>query len=144
MDAAGTIQDLRKLETGIMAAIRSALFDGAEYARTIAAQTTTFKDRTGYARASIVHVDAGTFRQLVRAGGSIAPHVLFLESGTKPHIIAARNAKMLRFVQNGVVRFAKRVQHPGTKALGFMQNARDQAEGATVRFVESGISSLIR
>lgn len=43
----------------------------------------------------------------------------YLDKGTKPHDIVATKAKALRFVQNGAVRFAKRVHHPGTRPIGY-------------------------
>lgn len=143
IDATQTLADLAALEKAILAEVRSGLFEGAEYARRVASQTTAWKDRTGAARGSIQHIDAGEFRQRVQAGGRLAPHVQFLESGTRPHIIEARRARFLRFVQNGAVRYAKRVRHPGTKPTGFMKAARDEAEVATVRFVEAGINRAI-
>lgn len=51
----------------------------------------------------------------------------WLEYGTRPHIIRARRKKALRFVQNGRVRFAKQVQHPGTRPTKFLYNATDAA-----------------
>jgi HK97 gp10 family phage protein len=143
IDIAQTLADLAALESRIRAEVHSALVDGAEVARRAAIQTTAWKDRTGAARNSIQHIDAGEFRQRVQAGGRLAPHVKFLEEGTKAHVIAARRARFLRFVQNGAVRFAKRVNHPGTKPTGFMKAARDEAEVATVRFVEAGINRAI-
>lgn len=41
---------------------------------------------------------------------------LYLEKGTRPHVIVARNAKALRWQEGGVARFARSVNHPGTKA----------------------------
>lgn len=40
---------------------------------------------------------------------------LLHHTGSRAHPIVARRAPVLRFVQNGRVRYAKRVFHPGTK-----------------------------
>lgn len=40
----------------------------------------------------------------------------FVEHGTRPHVIRARTAKVLRFRTGGRIRFASSVQHPGTRA----------------------------
>lgn len=54
-----------------------------------------------------------------------APYAAFVENGTRPHIIVPRRKNALRFVQNGAVRFAPFVQHPGTRRRPFMREARD-------------------
>jgi hypothetical protein len=60
-----------------------------------------------------------------------ASYAAYVERGTRPHEIRPRNRKALRWAagsarlsgtprSGGQVRFAKRVQHPGTKAKPFM------------------------
>lgn len=57
-----------------------------------------------------------------------APYAGFMENGTRAHFIFPVRAKALRFVQNGQIRFAAWVFHPGTKSRPFMQHARDKGE----------------
>lgn len=52
-----------------------------------------------------------------------APYAPFVEFRTKPHIILPRNAKVLRFVVGGVTVYAKKVKHPGSKAMPFVEPA---------------------
>ena len=66
-------------------------------------------------------------------------YAFWVENGTQPHVIRARNAKALRFVQNGAVRFATEVHHPGTAPRPFMQHARDVGE----RSLDYGIEYLV-
>lgn len=123
IDTAATRAGLATLGAGIMNAAAQALEQGLRGAETHAKATRLFKDQSGATRQSIRHTRfqlAGT----VTASG--ASH--WLEYGTKPHTIAARRAKMLRFVQNGAVRFAYSVHHPGTAERPFMQQARDEGE----------------
>jgi len=47
--------------------------------------------------------------------------VLFLEEGTKPHIIKAKNKKALRWKEDGHIYFAKKVKHPGFEARRFVE-----------------------
>jgi len=48
-------------------------------------------------------------------------HIIeFLNDGTKPHTIEPKNAKALRFVIDGKVVFAKKVEHPGIEARKFV------------------------
>ena len=79
-----------------------------------------------------------------------ASYAAYVERGTKPHVIRPRNRKALRFPASsgdarlsgsprsgGRVRFAKRVNHPGTKAQPFMvPGAQKAVEGA-------GLKSLV-
>ena len=51
------------------------------------------------------------------------PYGKFVISGTRPHLIEARNAKALRFTVGGRVVFAKSVQHPGTKPNPYPKRA---------------------
>lgn len=45
-----------------------------------------------------------------------APQATFTEEGTSPHVIVPRRAKVLAFQVGGRTVFARRVNHPGTKA----------------------------
>ena len=46
----------------------------------------------------------------------------FIEHGTPPHIIEAKNAKALHWKSGGEDRFAKKVNHPGTPPFPFIRN----------------------
>lgn len=63
------------------------------------------------------------FIGIVKAGAS---HAIFLEEGTRAHIIKPKKASCLRFYgKDGKPVFAKKVQHPGTDPSPFMQTALD-------------------
>jgi hypothetical protein len=78
-----------------------------------------------------------------------ADYATFVETGTRPHTIRPRNRKALRWAASagdarlsgtprsgGRVRFAKRVQHPGTRAQPYMiPGARKAVEGAGLKNV---------
>jgi hypothetical protein len=49
---------------------------------------------------------------------------LWLDRGTKPHLILPRRVRMLRWEVSGTVRFAKSVMHPGTRGARFMSRGR--------------------
>jgi len=82
--------------------------------------------RTGAMRQGIgSRLEPGPSRMWVvlYSTASYAPYVL---AGTGPHVIAARNAKALRWFANaghGPIMFAKSVNHPGTKANDFPEKA---------------------
>lgn len=54
-------------------------------------------------------------------------HASFLNDGTPPHVIKPRRAKALRFVVDGAVRFAGKVNHPGTQATHWFDKANKKA-----------------
>jgi hypothetical protein len=137
-------RDLNTLESDLLAAVRQALGQAAALAAEHERATNAFKDRTGRLRGSIKRGERGPWAQFVSVGGRAAPHALWIDSGSRAHEITPRRRKTLRFVQNGRVRFVKRVYHPGTKATRFVQSARDVAEGAAAKFMTSGIESVIR
>jgi hypothetical protein len=68
----------------------------------------------------------------------------FLEYGTRPHIIEAKNAKTLRFEVDGDVIFAKRVHHPGTKAYGFMEKSGEQLESELPDIFDAVFNTIIK
>jgi hypothetical protein len=51
------------------------------------------------------------------------PYAGFVLSGTRPHQIRPRRARALRFEQGGETRFARLVNHPGTRPNPFPERA---------------------
>ena len=89
----------------------------------------------------LVAVRTGNTRRTIRlakvtrrsATTSVQGAGAYLESGTRPHVIVPRKKRALRFKASGGVVFAKRVNHPGTKAQPFMvpgaRKAISEADG---------------
>lgn len=143
IDGHEVARDLERVLSAVEAAARQALGQAAAYAHELARRTAKFKDKTGKLRTSIVRGARGPWSLFVKAGGQGVRYAGFVEDGTQAHIITAKRARALRFVQAGTVRFAKSVHHPGTKPTYFMRNARDQAEMQLARFTEAGVSSAV-
>lgn len=58
-------------------------------------------------------------------------YAMFVHEGTKPHVILPKNAKVLTWKPRGGARvFARKVNHPGTKAQPWLARA---AEAASAR-----------
>jgi hypothetical protein len=53
-------------------------------------------------------------------GGHTVGYALYHHEGTKPHIIEPNSAKALRFVVGGIVVYAQRVFHPGTRPVHYL------------------------
>lgn len=140
MHTAATIASLRDLEHELDVVARQSLGQGANFALRHAGATTKFKDKTGRLREGLHRVDRDALHIEVR---SRAKHTIFVEEDTKAHVIKPRRKRILRFMQGGTVRFAGRVQHPGTTGTHFMRDARDAAEVLVTRFIELGLNRAI-
>lgn len=87
----------------------------------------TFKHRTHRLEKSTRHRVVRTrSSHIVRLSNAVR-YAPFLEFGTKPHVIAARRAKALRFTVRGQTLFRKSVNHPGTKPYKFLWRATNAA-----------------
>ena len=68
-----------------------------------------------------------------------APHALFINLGTRPHIIEPKNKKALRWAGGGKFFFAKRVKHPGYRGDAYMIEAATEAIRAFRGIVDRGM-----
>lgn len=133
--AVALIQVGRDIERYARAAIREA----GERAEHLAKTTTRFEDVTGALRRSIGFRMSGDYSGQFFAS---APHALFVEAGTRPHVIEARNAPMLRFQIGGRWISARSVRHPGTRARDFMRDAAEQSNAGEL--VEYAVTTAIQ
>jgi hypothetical protein len=80
--------------------------------------------RTGYMRDSI--------RELISEGearvGPADPKAVFVEYGTRPHVIRPVNASCLAFFAGGRMIFTAYVNHPGTRPQPFVRYAAEEAQ----------------
>ncbi|QDF17554.1 tail assembly chaperone [Gordonia phage Yago84] len=84
--------------------------------------------RTGNLGRSILE-DPVTMAGPFRAEGGVTAHAHYaaaVELGSRPHLIRARNAEVLRFNVGGRTIFATEVHHPGTRPRPFLRNSADQ------------------
>lgn len=87
--------------------------------RAVEAMKSLVRVKTGLLRDSIYTMrDPGGQRI-----GVAAPHGVFIEAGTRPHVITPRRpGGLLRWESPpGTVHWAKRVQHPGTRPYPFFK-----------------------
>jgi hypothetical protein len=138
--ATGVREALHRISDGVAVVARQVLGQAAAYAAERARATTTFKDRTGELRRRIDRTAKGPFVQFVKASTRYA---LFVEDGTRAHVIRPRRRRALRFVMGGQTVFRTSVRHPGTKATYFMRDARDDAEKNLTRFFEVGLRPVV-
>ena len=114
------------LDRNMSIAVRMA----AEMAANTARESHAYVDRSGVLTASISASDptgefsAGTLQASFGAGTGYA---VFVELGTKAHVIRPKFRAMLRFPVEGGFVFSRGVRHPGTKPTMFLHKARDAA-----------------
>lgn len=121
------------IEAGLERAAEHAAVEGAEEARRVG----QYQDRTGRLRSGIVaHFLSSSGRSVTWEILSPAPYSQYVEAGTRPHIIRARNARALRFQVGGRTVFAKQVSHPGTRPYPFAGPGMQQAERTLIRELE--------
>lgn len=72
-----------------------------------------------------------------------APYAFYVENGTKAHEITPRRKKMLRFEQNGEIRFEFRVWHPGTAPRPFMAEAQEKTTPLFSRLVAEAATDAL-
>lgn len=87
--------------------------------------------RTGRLRSSIRAEPPRFFslRASVKVGSDLE-YAGFVNDGTRPHRIVARNAQVLRFRVGGRLVFVKAVNHPGTKPRPFLDRALREVAAA--------------
>lgn len=131
VDASKAIAQLQQLSgPGMQAKLGSALREGALYGERAVAEATPV--RTGALRASVKASQSGPLAWRIASPLTYAPMV---ESGTRPHVIRPRRAKILAFTVGGTRVFARAVNHPGTKG------AQMFAKGAEA--LRSGLPAIL-
>lgn len=93
---------------------------------------------------------ATKFRLVRTSGGRVVrisnakSYSSFVEEGTRPHKIVARNGRALRFYVKGSVVFRRSVNHPGTKPYWFLRSAVDVAGARAQSMLLSGMRRISR
>jgi len=68
--------------------------------------------------------------------------VTYLEFGTRPHVIEAKEGGALKFEIDGETIFAHRVFHPGTKPLGFVRLTQDDLDKSAREIAEKLLNNI--
>ena len=67
-------------------------------------------------------------------------HASFVEYGTRAHTIRPKNKKALAFNSGNKMTFAKKVNHPGTKAKPFMEPAFNENVPLFIKRLEDALN----
>lgn len=98
-----------------------------------------FISRSGATEKSIESEASGN-KGRVYLGSAVA---VYQHEGTKAHLIASRNKKVLRFAKDKHFAFAKRVQHPGIKQDQYLYRAADKLTPAIVSRFSAALDNLL-
>ncbi len=104
---------------------------------------------TGALRQSLRNTKAATardpFRRRVFHDPQRAPHAIFVNFGTKPHVIKPKDKKALRWVgPDGRFRFAKQVNHPGYRGDAYMVRAATEAVKSFRTIIDRAMQEIDR
>lgn len=73
-----------------------------------------------------------------------APHAVFVQFGTRPHVIEPSKKKALRWAVGGRFQFATRVNHPGYRGDAYMVRAADEAVRQFATIVDAAWKESIK
>lgn len=151
-ELAGQLEKLKKTAQG--AEVRAALLDGAtlvsEAAKArapVAPYATNYRGRSiapGGLKKSLWAAPGRKFKDFLQAYAFslkfTAPHAHLVEFGTKAHTITPKNKKFLMF-GNLFKRFAKKVQHPGSRPIPFFRDAIKAQRNNVKRLLEQRVKA---
>jgi hypothetical protein len=137
MDLEGSGGVFAHIGRKLRVAVETACVEGAEEA----VRVHPYTDRTGRLTRSIRgQLMTATATSAEGEIVALAEYASFVENGTRPHRIEARNAQALRWEgSDGTPHFAKSVNHPGTKPYPFMGPGHLKAE----RVLEREINVIV-
>lgn len=120
IEVRGDVDKLRRIQKLMPILFSRALRDLAYGTQRIMQETSPV--RTGRLRQSIRVEKIGPLEYFI---GPTVEYAIYVKKGTRPHEIRPRRARALRFVINGKVVFAKKVEHPGTKPNPFVKRTAE-------------------
>lgn len=122
-DAIGTLRIPSEMSRSVILQMSQIAYDSAQRG----AQRHTRQGGTGALLQSLFNRRTPTGGREVGHDGQRAPHALFVNAGTRSHIIEPRNKKALRWSGGGRYFFAKRVHHPGYRGDAYVIEAATEA-----------------
>lgn len=140
IDASDCLRNLKSIERRILDVPRMHLPTVVRVALRSIQDSTLFRDRTGELRGTLTIIDTGAFSKRLVAP---ANHAKWVNDGTQPHVILPVNGQFLRFVVNGRVIYAKKVNHPGTTKRQFMEHAGEAGGQAMKILFEEGAERAV-
>ena len=139
-DVTGNLDSFsQNVQVELKEALDISLRDVQEYAR----EHHRFITRTGEAERSIETAASygAYFKGVV---GTTREVTVYLHTGTDRHVIVPRLKQSLRFVKDNKLKFARRVNHPGTKEDPFIYNALEHNRSDIISRFENAIANAVK
>lgn len=137
-DLTKLIEMMQKAAGGAQLTTQQVLVDAATYIK--GDMESRVPVRTGRLRQSISI-------QILQDRIVIGPHTeyaAYVEFGTKPHVIRAKNKKALAFYSGGKRVIVKEVHHPGTRAQPYVRPAyQDWVDEIASQVAEANVKELL-
>ena len=139
-DVTGNLDSFsQNVQVELKEALDVSLRDVQEYAR----EHHRFITRDGDAEESIETDEYyGTYFKGVV--GTTREITVYLHTGTDRHVIVPLLKQSLRFVKGDKIKFARRVNHPGTKEDPFIYNALKHNRSDIISRFENAIANAVR
>jgi len=102
-----------------------------------------YKDVSGDLSESMYAESFHTWYSYASDIGNSANYAKFVDEGTRPHTIARRTKRTLRWYAGGEPVFATIVHHPGTTGAKFLAHGADTFESNIERNVVDGINKVV-
>ncbi len=140
LERAGEQSDT-EMRKGVLRAVTDATNEGAAEAKA----THVYQDRTGnLSRSTKGRVIGGNQTDVEGVIEATMPYASFVDGGTAPHEIHAKNVANLKFKIGDRWVSTPSVHHPGTKPDAFMGRAMQKAERVLLREGEVAADVVVR
>jgi hypothetical protein len=117
-----------ELHEGLVRVVEKAVVAGAEEAKSNHRFTSHAEDDDGIVEHTRGYIVVKGPPEVIGELDSVSNHAVFVNDGTRPHVIAPRYAKALRFEVWGEEVFAANVHHPGTAPDPFFEHGVAKTE----------------
>ena len=145
------LEDIKKKAPGVLQQfvwVELALFAEREIKDRTPVDLGRLKGSIGHAEAPASGGDA-IFETGGGGGGAIwvtlgtnVEYASWIEEGTKPHKISAKNVKFLKFQSGGATVFAKTVNHPGTRAYAMFEQGLKVTEAKVDQMLKRRLATM--
>lgn len=125
--------------------MREAVKDSLDLVQREARTTHRYQSRTERLERSVEKAMTGNASGIVFLNEAVAPHAAPIHDGSRPHVIVAKNSPrpVLRWVSGSRFRFAKVVNHPGTRPDPFLHRAADSMAPMVQTRLELGVEEAL-
>lgn len=139
------IDAVRKAPDAVREVLDVSVLEAAEIIREDAQSVHRYKTRFGALDRSVIARQTGPAQAEIRLDSAIAPYAVYVHEGTRAHVIEPVKRKALWFeTRGGTFRFARGVEHPGTKADRFLYESAERNRARVESRIQAGVNAAIQ